>query len=95
MPGRRAGMKVPWSREAQVVRQQRKLRRERVASTPDMSVRVTIERRYGGTVTSTISGVGVDLTAALWNARGRAGSMFREVGDHLERLLDDELEPEP
>jgi hypothetical protein len=57
-----------------------------------MSVKVTIERRQGSLVTSQISGVGVDLAAALWNARGRAGTLFREVGEHLARFPAEETD---
>jgi hypothetical protein len=69
-----------------VVREQETLRQERLATTPAMSVKVTIERRQGLVVTSTISGVGPDLAAALWSARGRAANMVKEIGGHLERF---------
>lgn len=77
---------LPWGSEARAVRQQRRLRRERVENAPDMSVKVTIERRQSGITTSSISGVGVDLAAALWAARGRAKNLFSEIGDHLARF---------
>jgi len=58
-----------------------------------MSVRVTIERRQGRLVMSSISGVGVDVTAALWNAHGRAANILKEIGEHLAQL--EETEPAP
>lgn len=88
-------MRRPWSSEARTVRQQRRLRRERAENTPDMSVKVTIERRIGGVTTSSISGIGVDLAAALWAARGRATNLVREIGDHLARFPAEDQEQAP
>jgi hypothetical protein len=77
---------------ARVAREQGKLRKKRAAAAPAMSVKVTIERRQGTITTSTISGTGPDLAAALWNARSRASNMASTITDLLDGLLPGELE---
>jgi len=76
------------------LRQHRLRRQARKMPRPDITVRVTIERLQHGNLLSQQRGTGETLLDALWAARGRTKSMFRELSDLLVLTIpgDEDLE---
>ncbi len=75
----------------------RRLRRKRRNAPPlGITVRVTVERlQYGTLVLSQQKGTGETLLDALWAARGRTKSMYRELSDLLLMTIHEDEEDAP